>query len=112
MTSTPDVGPVSRSLPDEPWSVLARARLEALAQIYPRWRIWLDEHGWHARRRGEGFLQGYRSGTPVFCVHADTAIGLAAQLCWQQAADTHTPDGCHASAPSSGDATHDQFHAT
>jgi hypothetical protein len=51
---------------------------------------------WHARRRGEGFVQGYRPGAPAFCVHAETAAGLAAQLRWQQAADDHAPDGCRA----------------
>jgi hypothetical protein len=81
----------------EPRSLLDDARLEALTEIYPGWRIWLDENGWHARRRSYGFVQGYRPGAPVFCVQADTATGLAAQLCWQQAADTHAPDGCQAS---------------
>jgi hypothetical protein len=82
--------------PRESWDVLARARLEALAGLFPDWRVWLDRNGWHARRR-EGFLQGYRPGAPVFSVSADTATDLAAQLCWQQAADAHAPDGCHAS---------------
>jgi hypothetical protein len=95
----PDVTPRAADAPASPlsreaWSMLARARLEALAEIYPDWRIWLDQHGWHARRRGQGFVQGYRPGAPVFYVVADTATGLAAQLCWQQAADTHAPDGC------------------
>jgi hypothetical protein len=76
--------------------MLARTRLEALAEIYPAWRIWLDQHGWHARRRGSGFVQGYRPGAPVFYVHADTATELAAQLCWQHAADAHAPEGCQA----------------
>ncbi len=81
----------------ETWDILARARLEALAGLFPDWRIWLDSHGWHGRRRAEGYLQGYRPGAPAFCVHAGTATDLAAQLCWQQAADTHAPEGCHAS---------------
>lgn len=88
--SAPEPARESRSLLDD-------ARLEALTEIYPGWRIWLDEHRWHARRRSYGFVQGYRPGAPVFCVHADTATALAAQLCWQQAADTHAPDGCQAS---------------
>jgi hypothetical protein len=79
----------------EPWSVLVRARLEALAGLFPGWRIWLDQRGWHARRR-DGFLQGYRPGAPAFCVSAQTAVDLAAQICWQQAADVHVPDGCAA----------------
>jgi len=81
----------------EQWDVLPRARLEALAALYPAWRIWLDEHGWHARRRN-GYLQDYRPGAPAFYVRADTATELAAQLCWQQAADTHAPYGCAAGA--------------
>ena len=94
-----------------PGAVGGRAALEALAEIYPDWRIWLDEHGWHARRRGEGFVQGYRPGAPVFCVHADTATGLAAQLCWQQAAEAHAPEGCRArpaSAPPWGHGAQNQ----
>jgi hypothetical protein len=79
----------------EPWSVLTRARLQALTDLFPGWRIWLDHRGWHARRRGDGFLQGYRPGAPAFYVQAETATELAAQLCWQQAVDVHAPDGCH-----------------
>jgi hypothetical protein len=84
----------SPALDHEQWSVLSRARLEALAGLYPDWRIWLDQHGWHARRRRDGFVQGYRPGAPAFHVRAETATDLAAQLCWQQAVDTHAPDGC------------------
>jgi hypothetical protein len=83
----------------EPWEVLTRARLEALASLFPGWRIWIDRHGWHARRIADGFQQGYRPGSPAFSVRADTATDLAAQLCWQQAADRHAPDGCQAGAP-------------
>jgi hypothetical protein len=77
--------PPSGSPARGPASILARVRLDALAEMYPGWRVWLDSHGWHARRRDDGFLQGYQSGAPAFCVHAETAPGLAAQLCWQQA---------------------------
>jgi hypothetical protein len=82
--------------PSESWDVLAQARLEALAGLFPDWRIWLDRSGWHARRR-DSFVQGYRPGAPAFHVRAANALDLAAQLCWQQAAETHTPDGCQAS---------------
>ena len=82
--------------PAEPRSTLDRACLDALAQAYPDWRIWQDDRGWHARRRGE-FLQAYRPGAPAFCVSAQTPVDLAAQLHWQQAADAHAPDGCAAS---------------
>jgi hypothetical protein len=82
--------------PTETWDVLALARLEALAGLFPGWRIWLDRNGWHARRR-DSFVQGYRPGAPAFHVRAGNAHDLAAQLCWQRAADTHTPDGCQAS---------------
>ncbi len=88
-------------LPREAWSVLARARLEALDRLFPDWRIWLDHHGWHARRRNSVFKQGYLPGAPAFCVHADSSVDLAAQLCWQRAADQHAPSGC-----SSGSLTH------
>jgi hypothetical protein len=79
----------------ETWDVLAQARLEALAGMFPDWRIWLDRNGWHARRR-DGFVQGYRAGAPAFHVRAVSAVDLAAQLCWQQAAEAYAPDGCQA----------------
>jgi hypothetical protein len=79
--------------PQEPWSTLTRARLDALSELFPHWRIWLDRLGWHARRR-DAHLQVYRPGAPAFHVRADTATELAAQLCWQQAAEAHTPQGC------------------
>jgi hypothetical protein len=88
-TGTGTARPVSR----ESWDVLTRARLEALASLYPGWRIWLDQRGWHARRR-DGYVQDHRPGAPSFSVHADSATGLAAQLCWQQAAEAHAPYGC------------------
>jgi hypothetical protein len=85
------------------WSISARGRepdalalggLEALGELFPEWRIWLDRHGWHARRRSDGFVQGYRPGAPAFHVSAASAVDLAAQLCWQRAADEHFPEGC------------------
>src|SRR5579871_1756097 len=76
----------------ETWDVLAQARLEALANLFPDWRIWLDRHGWHTRRRGD-WMQGFRPGAPAFHVSARNATDLAAQLCWQQAADSYAPDG-------------------
>jgi hypothetical protein len=39
------------------------------------------------------YLQLCHDGVPAFAVHADTAASLALQLCWQQAADRHAPDG-------------------
>jgi hypothetical protein len=81
-------------LPREAWTVLARARLEALDELFPDWRIWLDRHGWHARRRSSVYKQDYLPGAPAFCVHADSSVDLAAQLCWQRAADQHAPYGC------------------
>jgi hypothetical protein len=74
--------------------VLTRAGVEALSELFGDWRIWADQHGWHARRRSDGYLQAYQSGAPAFCVHALSAEELAAQLRWQQAADTHAPAGC------------------
>jgi hypothetical protein len=37
--------------------VLARARAEALSELFPAWRIWLDQACWHARRRDVRYLQ-------------------------------------------------------
>jgi hypothetical protein len=74
------------------WGVLARARIEALSQLFPGWRIWLDQYGWHARRRDSTYLQFRCDGAPAFSVHADSPTDLAAQLCWQQAADQHPGD--------------------
>lgn len=79
-----------------PAAVLARAGVEALAELFPRWRIWADlDSGWHAARRGE-FIQDYHQGAPAFYVHAASAAGLAIQLRWQEAAETHAPFGCSA----------------
>jgi len=74
--------------------VLTRAGVEALSGLFADWRIWADQHGWHARRRSDGYMQAYQPGAPAFCVHAVSAEELAAQLRWQQAADTHAPAGC------------------
>ena len=87
--------PAPAPAPSESWDVLAQARLEALANLFPGWRIWLDRHGWHARRRGD-WMQGFRPGTPAFHVSAGNALDLAAQICWQQAAENYAPDGCQA----------------
>jgi hypothetical protein len=83
----------------EVWGVLARARIEALSALFPAWRIWLDRAGWHARRRDAMYLQIRQEGAPAFSVHADSPTDLAAQLCWQQAADRHAPDGCSVNRP-------------
>jgi hypothetical protein len=80
----------------ENWNVLARAQLEAMTGLFPGWRIWLDARGWHARRRSDGFVEQFRPGAPAFYVQADSAVDLAAQLCWQRAADEHAPRGCEA----------------
>jgi hypothetical protein len=95
--SPPDPAPFPAEAPHpaapEPWSTLTRARLDALSELFPHWRVWLDRHGWHARRR-DPHLQVFRPGAPAFHVRADTATELAAQLCWQQAAEAYTPQGC------------------
>jgi hypothetical protein len=46
--------------------VLMRAGVEALSGLFADWRIWADDHGWHARRRGDVYLQNYRRGAPAF----------------------------------------------
>lgn len=76
-------------------ALLDEASREALADLFPQWRVWTDEHGWHARRRG-GFLQNFSYGAPAFCVLARDPVELAAQIRWQQAADEHAPAGCSA----------------
>jgi hypothetical protein len=72
---------------------LTGAAVEALTDEFPQWRIWTDDSGWHACRRGR-FIQEYRSGAPAFSVHASGPVELAAQLFWQQAGDAHAPAGC------------------
>ncbi len=93
--SGPEPARAADPMTAETWDVLAQARLEALANLFPDWRIWLDRYGWHARRRGD-WMQGFRPGAPAFHVSACNATDLAAQLCWQQAADSYAPDGCQA----------------
>jgi hypothetical protein len=73
--------------------VLTEAGVQALAELFPDWRIWADSTSWHAARRGE-FLQDYHNGAPAFYVHASSAGELAVQLRWQEAAEAHTPFGC------------------
>jgi hypothetical protein len=73
--------------------LLSGAAVEALADEFPRWRIWADPRGWHAFRRGP-FIQEYHSGAPAFSVHAESPVQLAAQLYWQEAGDRHAPGGC------------------
>jgi hypothetical protein len=60
--------------------VLTRLRVNALSGLFPGWRIWLDDYGWHARRRVGFFLQEYRSGAPAFCVQAHSEADLAARV--------------------------------
>ncbi len=72
---------------------LTGAAVQALSEEFPRWRIWADESGWHACRRGR-FIQEYHNGAPAFPVHASSPMELAAQLLWQQAVDVHAPTGC------------------
>lgn len=79
--------------------MLARARIEALSQLFPAWRIWPDQHGWHARRRDATYLQTRLDGAPAFSVHAGTPTELAAQLCWQQTADHDAAHGCTTPRP-------------
>ncbi len=76
--------------------VLTDAGIDALTELFPGWRVWTDRNGWHARRQGR-YLQSYHYGAPSFCVHADSAAALAAQLRWQQAADKLVPFGCSGS---------------
>jgi hypothetical protein len=71
-------------------AVLVRLRVDALAGLFPDWRIWLDDHGWHARRRAGVFLQEYRPGSPAFCVHSVSEVDLAAQLRDQEKVDTRS----------------------
>ena len=79
-------------------AMLAEAGREALADLFPDWRVWDDEHGWHALRKG-GYLQDFHYGAPAFAVHADGPVELAAQLRWQQAVEEHAPHGCSARRP-------------
>jgi hypothetical protein len=79
--------------PRAPVATLMQARIDALSDLFPGWRIWVDSHGWHAYRRN-GYMQLFRPGVPAFHVRADDATELAAQLCWQQAVDAHFPQGC------------------
>jgi hypothetical protein len=72
-------------------AVLTRARVSAMSQLFPGWRIWLDDHGWHARRRDGIFLQEFRRGAPSFCVHAVSEDDLTRRLRDQEAVDATSP---------------------
>ncbi|HUA29361.1 MAG TPA: hypothetical protein VMC03_10790 [Streptosporangiaceae bacterium] len=73
-------------------AVLTRARVSAMSGLFTGWRIWIDDHGWHARRRDGIFLQEFRLGAPAFCVHAVSEDDLARRLREQEAANA-TPPG-------------------
>jgi len=91
-TAKPGAWPALRATaPGQGSTVLTRLRVDALSRLFPGWRIWLDDHGWHARRRDGAFLQEYGPGAPVFCVHCGSEAGLAAQLRDQEAADARAP---------------------
>ena len=75
--------PANRERP----AVLTRARVSAVSGLFPEWRIWLDDHGWHARRRVGVFLQEFQRGAPAFSVHADSEADLSRRLRDQEAAD-------------------------
>jgi hypothetical protein len=72
-------------------AVLTRARVSAMSGRFPQWRIWLDDYGWHARRRVGVFLQEFRPGAPAFCVHAESEADLSRRLLDQEAADAQPP---------------------
>jgi hypothetical protein len=72
-------------------AVLTRARVSHMAGLFPGWRIWLDDHGWHARRRVGVFLQEFRRGAPAFCVHAVCEADLLQRLREQEAAEGRPP---------------------
>jgi hypothetical protein len=72
-------------------AVLTRVRVSAMSGLFPGWRIWIDDHGWHARRRDGVFLQEYWRGAPAFCVHADSEADLSRRLRDQEAAAARPP---------------------
>jgi hypothetical protein len=84
--------PAARALENrERPAVLTRARVSAISRLFPGWRIWIDDHGWHARRRDGIFLQEFRRGAPAFCVHAVSEDDLTRRLHDQGTADARSP---------------------
>lgn len=79
----------------EDWAVLARARSEALPGCSRAGGSGSARPSWHARGRG-ACVRACHRGAPACSVYAGSPEGLAAQLCWQQAADQYAPDGCTA----------------
>lgn len=59
--SGPEPARAADPMTAETWDVLAQARLEALANLFPDWRIWLDRYGWHA----PGAATGCRDSGPA-----------------------------------------------
>jgi len=75
-------------------TVLTAAGIQALSELFPDWRIWVEaDSGWHARRRG-GYIQDYHSGSAAFSVHASGPAELAGLLRWQEAIDHYGPFAC------------------
>ena len=75
-------------------AVLADAGVEALAELFPRWRIWADmETGWHACRRG-GFIQDYHpDARPSRCTR-ERPGNSPASCAGRKKTEKHTPFGC------------------
>ena len=79
--------------PPEP-AVVTEARERRLAEMkarYPRWAIWADCLGWHARRKGS-FHQQHEPDSPSYSVHEADSHMLAIRLRDEDAADVPAGD--------------------
>jgi hypothetical protein len=65
------------------------ARLDSFRARYPRWRIWHDDAGWHAMRRGS-FRERPGPDVPVHSLHMPHAALLAVHLAAEDALECGT----------------------
>jgi len=75
-------------------AVVTEARGRRLADLrarYPRWAIWADCLGWHARRKGS-FHQQHEPDSPSYSVHEADSHMLAIRLRDEDAADVPAGD--------------------
>lgn len=55
-----------------------------MQEAFPRWRIWQDDAGWHAMRKGS-FMQRRHRGAAAHSLHVPNAVLLAAHLAVEDA---------------------------
>lgn len=77
----------------------------AISAVFPRWRVWKDDAGWHARRKGRFRDDRIVPDAPAYAVHSDDPLMLVLQLHHQD--QLAPPDGWD-DKPNAVDLFHEQ----